>query len=178
MRKSTILPCSILGNALLHPLLPLTRVCPTLYRDSKKQFCLDMGASHFFSFTDPKIEQGIHALTGYGGAHAIICCAGAESGYNQAPRLLRRGGTLVCVGLPANLEYMLPVGPFDMVVKGLRMVGSSVGTEAELQELLALAAEGLIVPATQVLPLDKFQEAVDAVKTSAVPGKIILQISS
>ncbi|CAK7228000.1 hypothetical protein SEUCBS140593_006766 [Sporothrix eucalyptigena] len=63
----------------------------TLQEESKRRFCLDMGASHFFSFTDPEIEQGIHAITGHGGAHAIVCCAGAEAGYNQAPRLLRRG---------------------------------------------------------------------------------------
>jgi propanol-preferring alcohol dehydrogenase len=65
-----------------------------------------------------------------------------------------------------------------MVVRGLKILGSSVGTEAELQELLALAEKGDILPVTHVLPLEKFEEAIEAVKTSAVPGKMVLRVSS
>ncbi|PCG94251.1 Polyketide synthase, enoylreductase [Penicillium occitanis (nom. inval.)] len=144
--------------------------------ESKRQFCIENGAKHFMPFTHPNIEDEIRKITGHGGAHAIVCCAGAETGYNQAPRLLRRGGTMVCVGLPANTAYKIPIGPFDMVVQGLRILGSSVGTEAELQELLALAEKGDILPVTHVLPLEKFEDAVEAVRTSAVPGKMVLKM--
>lgn len=85
---------------------------------------------------------------------------------------------MVCVGLPANTGYKIPIGPIDMVVQGLKILGSWVGAEAELQELLSLAEKGNIVPATHVLPLDKFQEAIEAVKTSAVSGKMVLKLGS
>lgn len=32
--------------------------------------------------------------------------------------MLRRLGTLVCVGIP-NVPFQLPVTPFDMIVKGM-----------------------------------------------------------
>lgn len=85
---------------------------------------------------------------------------------------------MVCVGLPANTAYKIPIGPFDMVVQGLRIVGTSVGTEAELQELLALAEKCDILPVTHVLPLEKFEEAIEAVKTSAISGKMVLRMAS
>lgn len=163
---------------LIYSSLNLVLSLATVYSESKRQFCIDNGAQHFIPFTHPRIEDEMQRITGCGGAHAVICCAGAETGYNQAPRLLRRGGTMVCVGLPANTLYKIPIGPFDMVVQGLRIVGSSVGTEAELQELLALAEKGDVLPVTHVLPLEKFEEAIDAVKTSSVPGKIVLRMPS
>jgi propanol-preferring alcohol dehydrogenase len=65
-----------------------------------------------------------------------------------------------------------------MVVQSLKILGSSVGTEAEIQELLNLAEKGDIVPATHFLPLETFQEAIEAVKTSAVSGKMVLKLGS
>lgn len=135
-----------------------------------------LGSSSFFAFNDPDLAEKLRNLTGSGGAHAAICCAGAEQSYTQALCLLRRGGTLVCVGLPANMSYKLPISPFDMVVKGLNIVGSSVGTESELQELLELAQQGSVVPRIQLLPLSRFVEAIDLVKSSTMLGKIVLQI--
>lgn len=75
---------------------------------------------------DCKNVDEVRKITSHNGAHAIMLCR-------------CRVGTMVCVGLPANTAYKIPIGPFDMVVQGLGIVGSSVGTEAEPQELLALA---------------------------------------
>ncbi|KAJ9144072.1 Polyketide synthase, enoylreductase [Pleurostoma richardsiae] len=142
--------------------------------EDKRAFCQEIGASAFFDFRDQDLERKIMDLTSSLGAHAVVCCAGSEAGYNQASKLLRRGGTLVCVGLPSDTSYCLPIGPMDMVVRGLCVIGSSVGTEDEMQELLQLASQGEVVPQVEVLPLECFQEAIEAVRTSRAPGKLVL----
>jgi propanol-preferring alcohol dehydrogenase len=63
-----------------------------------------------------------------------------------------------------------------MVVKGLKIVGSSVGTEEELQELLKLGESGKVVAQTEVMPFGRFQEAIDKVARSNVMGRIVLKI--
>ncbi|CAK7224188.1 hypothetical protein SCUCBS95973_005435 [Sporothrix curviconia] len=143
----------------------------------KKDFCMGLGASAFFSFSDPDLEHKIKSLTDDFGAHAVVCCPGSEAAYNQGIKLLRPGGTLVCVGLPSNGSYTMPLRPMDMVNRGLHVIGSAVGTEAEMQELLQLASTGAIAPQIDVMPLSRFAEAIEAVKTSRAAGKIVLKIS-
>ncbi|CAK7199551.1 hypothetical protein SEUCBS139899_002231 [Sporothrix eucalyptigena] len=144
--------------------------------EDKKNFCMGLGASAFFSFADPYLEQKIKSLTEDFGAHAVVCSPGSEAAYNQGIKLLRPGGTLVCVGLPSNGSYTMPLRPIDMVNRGLHVIGSAVGTEAEMQELLKLASTGAIVPQIEVMPLSQYAEAIEAVKTSKASGKIVLKM--
>lgn len=144
--------------------------------DDKRQFCEAQGASVFFDYADARLEENVQALISGHGAHAVVMCARSEAGYNQAVRLLRRSGTLVCVGLPSNLDYTLPLSPMSLVNRGLFVIGSSVGTEAEMQELLQMGVRGDIVPQVQVLLLEDFQGAIEAPKTSRTSGRVVLRI--
>lgn len=56
-------------------------------------------------------------LTSGLGVHAVICTANVEKAYEQSMQMLRRLGTLVCVGIP-NTPFRLPTTPFEMIVKG------------------------------------------------------------
>ena len=145
-------------------------------REDKRQLCQTLGASAFFDFRDPELNDKVRSITSSLGAHAVVCCAGSEAGYNQAIELLRGGGTLVCVGLPSNRGYHLPIGPMDMVVRGLTIIGSAVGTEDEMQELLELARKGEVVAQVDVLRLARFKEAIEEVKASKTAGRIVLQM--
>jgi alcohol dehydrogenase, propanol-preferring len=44
----------------------------------------------------------------------------------------------------------LPVSPFTVAIKGLKVIGSSVGTEAEMEELREMAISGDVVPPIEV----------------------------
>ncbi|KAB5578624.1 hypothetical protein GE09DRAFT_1214783 [Coniochaeta sp. 2T2.1] len=144
--------------------------------EDKRQFCCEkLGATAFFDFRDADLEAKLKALTGGLGAHAAICTSGSEAGYTQAVPLLRPGGTLVCVGLPSG-GYTIPLRPADMVNRGLHVIGSAVGNETELQELLRLAAEGAVVPEIKVMPLSEFGEAMEVVKESKIAGKIVIKM--
>ena len=62
----------------------------------------------------------------------------------------------------------------DIVVRRLTVLGSSVGSEEQLQELLQLAVKGDIHPIIDVMPLEKFSEAIDMVKGSRALGRLAL----
>lgn len=64
----------------------------------------------------------------------------------------------------------------QMVVRGLTIVGSAVGTEDEMQELLELARKGVVVAQANVLPLARFKEAIEQVKASKTTKRIVLQM--
>ncbi|CAM1506342.1 Fc.00g059830.m01.CDS01 [Cosmosporella sp. VM-42] len=145
-------------------------------REDKREFCLSLGALKFFSLDNLDLERDLIDITGSHGAHAVICCVGAGPAYDQAVRLLRRGGSLICVGLPADNSYRLPLSPMELVVRGLNVLGSSVGTEDEMQELLQLAMKGGIKPVVDVMPLADFREAIDLVKSSKAKGRIVLKM--
>ena len=61
--------------------------------------------------------------------------------FEQALGSLRRGGTLVCVGLPADNAMKLPI--FETVLGGLTVRGSIVGTAHDLEEVFELHRRGL-----------------------------------
>ena len=63
-----------------------------------------------------------------------------RSAFEQAYGSLRRGGTLVFVALPADNEVKLPI--FETVLNGITIVGSIVGTRAELRDVFELHAAG------------------------------------
>ena len=61
--------------------------------------------------------------------------------FEQALGSLARGGTLVCVGLPADNDMKLPI--FETVLGGLTIKGSIVGTHHDLEEVFELHRRGL-----------------------------------
>jgi threonine dehydrogenase-like Zn-dependent dehydrogenase len=59
----------------------------------------------------------VKRLTNGLGAHATIVTAGSDAAYEQASKMVRNNGTLVCVGLPRS-GAPVPISPFMLVVRG------------------------------------------------------------
>jgi propanol-preferring alcohol dehydrogenase len=81
-------------------------------------------------------EDPVAAIQRLGGARAAISTAVSPIAFQQALGSLRRGGTLVCIGLPADNEMKLPI--FETVLGGLTVRGSIVGTHRDLEEVFDL----------------------------------------
>ena len=138
----------------------------------KKDLCMTLGATAFLDFQTEDIEAGVKKLTNGYGAHAVICTSGLAT-YAQAIQMLRNCGTLVCVGLVTD---DLPVSPFVMLNRGLKIVGSSVGTPKHLKELLALAVKGKIEPLVEVRELGELDEALKRLAAFQVEGRVVVRI--
>lgn len=137
--------------------------------DEKLELARALGAAHTVNATE---EDPIAAIKALGGADQAIVLAVAPKPFEQAFGSLRRGGTLVCVGLPAENEMKLPI--FETVLGGITVVGSIVGTRADLREVFELHRSGRTHVTSECLPLCQVNEAIADVEAGRVGARIVL----
>ena len=99
--------------------------------------------------------------------------AATPSAFAQAFGALRRGGRLVCVGLPADGRLDLPI--FDLVLGGISVIGSIVGTRQDLAEVFALHAEGRTEIICETRKLDDINASIDDVLAGKIPARIVFE---
>jgi propanol-preferring alcohol dehydrogenase len=113
-------------------------------------------------------EDPVAAITRLGGAHSAISTAATPVAFEQAFRSLRRGGTLVCVGLPADNEMRIPI--FETVLGGLTIKGSIVGTHHDVEQVFELHRRGLTRVFRSESSLDDVNEAIEQVLDGSAPA--------
>jgi len=146
------------------------RVIAVDIHDEKLTLARELGAE----FTINALEEDpIEAIQKLGGADQAIALAVAPKAFEQAYGSLRRGGTLVFVALPADNEVKLPI--FETVLNGITIVGSIVGTRAELRDVFALHAAGKTHVIRETRPLADVNEAITDVEAGRVAARIVLQ---
>ncbi len=62
------------------------------------------------------------------------------------------------------------------VLSGLTVVGSSVGTAQEMQELLEMAVKGDVVPQVSVFDLDEINTVLERLARFEIGGRVVLKI--
>lgn len=140
---------------------------------SKWEIARQAGAAQVI---DPSAEGVLKALLkATGGAAAVIDFVGAGSSFAFGFGALRKGGKLVCVGL---LGGATPIVPAMVSMKAVSVIGSYVGSLAEMQELMAIARSGALpdMPLTQQ-PLANATAALEDLRAGRVRGRIILKTS-
>ncbi len=124
---------------------------------------------------DPRADGAVRALmkTTGGGVAAAIDFVGAGETFAFGFGALRRGGMLVSVGLFGGAT---PISPAMIAMKALRVVGSYVGSPAEMGELMALARAGSLpeLPIAHV-PLSAANATLDALREGRVRGRAVLK---
>jgi propanol-preferring alcohol dehydrogenase len=108
-----------------------------------------------------------------GGAHGVLVTAVSPKIFRQSIDMLRRGGTCALVGLPPG-DFPTPI--FDVVLKGITIRGSIVGTRKDLQESLQFAAEGKVRPIVETQSLDAINDVFDRLRSGRVNGRVILNL--
>ncbi|KAL4818931.1 hypothetical protein BDW67DRAFT_173828 [Aspergillus spinulosporus] len=143
--------------------------------EKKQKLCLSLGATAFLDYKTDDVESAVKQLTSGLGAHAVICTANGEAAYEQSMRLLRRLGVLVCVGIP-NVPFRLPATPFDMIVKGLTIVGNSAGTAKEMEELMEMAVSGEVKAHIECFEFDQIDDVIQRLGRSEIEGRAVMRI--
>jgi propanol-preferring alcohol dehydrogenase len=69
--------------------------------DEKKELALSkLGAEAYIDFTQVKdVAEEVLRITGGKGAHGIFVTAGNKAAYESAPKMVRIGGRVMCIGL-------------------------------------------------------------------------------
>ncbi|KAL6234600.1 hypothetical protein BDW75DRAFT_211761 [Aspergillus navahoensis] len=143
--------------------------------EKKKKLCLSLGATAFLDYKTDDVESAVKQLTSGLGAHAVICTANGEAAYEQSMHLLRQLGVLVCVGIP-NIPFRLPATPFDMIVKGLTIVGNSAGTAKEMEELMEMAVAGDVKAHIERFEFNQIDEIIQRLGRSEIEGRAVMRI--
>jgi propanol-preferring alcohol dehydrogenase len=139
--------------------------------DEKLELAKELGAE--FTVNAAK-EDPAAAIQELGGADQAIALAVSPKAFEQAYGSLRRGGTLVFVGLPADNAIELPI--FETVLNGITVVGSIVGTRLDLREVFELHAAGKTRVIRETRPLAEINEAIEEVEAGHVPARIVFQL--
>jgi propanol-preferring alcohol dehydrogenase len=137
--------------------------------EEKLALAKQLGAAHTVNAatTDP-----VTAIEALGGADVAVVLAASPRVLEQAHASLRRGGRLILVSLPKDNAMALPI--FQTVLKGIRVIGSIVGTRADLAEVFRLHAAGRTRVFYEPRPLTDVNQAIEDVLASRVPARLVL----
>jgi propanol-preferring alcohol dehydrogenase len=140
--------------------------------DAKLDLACQLGATHVVNAhrTDP--AAAIQAL---GGVDVAIALAASPRVLEQAHASLRRGGRLVLVSLPQENAMRLPI--FETVLKGISVIGSIVGTRADLGEVFRLHAAGRTRVIYQAREIDEVNGCFEDVLGGRVPGRLVFRLA-
>ena len=110
-----------------------------------------------------------------GGAHGVLVTAVSPKAFAQATGMLRRGGTMSLVGLPPG---DFPLDIFGMVLNGITVRGSIVGTRLDLQESLEFAAQGKVAATVAADRLENINDIFARMHRGEIEGRIVLDMAA
>jgi len=113
----------------------------------------------------------IEEIKKLGGADIALCVAVSPKAFEQAFASLRRGGTVVFVGLPADQFIQLSI--FAIVGNNTKIVGSTLGNRVDLAETFELQAAGKTKVITEVRKLEQVNEAFEEVETGKAKARLV-----
>jgi S-(hydroxymethyl)glutathione dehydrogenase / alcohol dehydrogenase len=145
---------------------------------AKLAAALALGATHGI---DATITDPVAAVAGLteGGADVVIVTAGSAAAVDQGLACLRRGGTLVVVGMPPSGE-LAAFDPGALAHDGKRIVGSKLGSARPAEDVPGIAElyrEGrlrLDELVTATYPLEEINEAVAAMRRGEAIRNVIV----
>ncbi len=140
--------------------------------DGQLELAASMGADLTINSRNEDAAKVIQEKTG--GAHAAVVTAVAKAAFNSAVDAVRRrprGG----VGLPPEaMSLDIP----RLVLDGIEVVGSLVGTRQDLVEAFQFAAEGKVVPKVTLRPLEDINAIFKEMEQGQIRGRMVIDLRS
>ncbi|CAG7845559.1 Alcohol dehydrogenase [Pseudoclavibacter triregionum] len=146
------------------------RVAAVDIADDKLELAIRHGAEVTVNARNADPTEAIQGATG-GGAHGVLVTAVHPSAFGQAIGMARRGGTIVFNGLPPG-DFPAPI--FEVVLRGLTIRGSIVGTRRDMAEALDFYARGLIHPTVAGRKLDEVNDIFREMHEGKIDGRMVI----
>ncbi|KAL3488021.1 chaperonin 10-like protein [Aspergillus germanicus] len=143
--------------------------------EKKRNLSLTSGAEVFIDFKGEDVAARVREITGDESANTTIVLPGTRDAFAMAPHVGRNMGFIVCVGLPPN-DMDLPISASLMAARGLSIIGSSVGTEDRMPELLQQAAEGRITPSVTTFDFEHVPDLINGLTNDGITGRAVVRI--
>ena len=146
---------------------------------NKLEAAMTFGATHALHATHPDVVDEIKTLTAGRGADYVFVATGSGAAMAVAPLLVRRGGTVVLVGMaPSGLK--VEYEPLDIANDSIRLIGSKMGgarLQTDIPTLLAHYRSGRLKLDELVsgcYSLEDINKAIDSVKRGEALRNVIL----
>lgn len=141
--------------------------------DAKLDLARRLGASLTVNAAQEDAPSAIKRGTD-GGARGVLVTAVSPKAFEQALGMVGRGGTVALVGLPPG-DFPLPI--FDVVLNGITVRGSIVGTRLDLQESLEFARDGKVKATVSTAKLEDINSIFDQMEKGEIEGRIVMEIA-
>ena len=159
------------------------RVLAAASSEEKLRVAVQHGADGTINYAEERVEDGVRRLTSGNGADIVLDPVGIAQ--ETALRCLAHGGKLLIAGFAGGA---IPAYAANRILlKGASVVGVRAGEAArqnpamrvrELEELLALADQGLVRPFVSArFPLSRYAEALRLLEERRAIGRIALEIT-
>lgn len=139
--------------------------------DFKLDNAKTLGAEYVFN---SKTVNPVEEIQRLGGADVALVLAASPSAFEQAFSSLRPNGTLVMVALPKDNTMNLPI--FETVLRGIKVVGSLVGTRVDLAETFELHAEGRTRVVRESRKLEQVNESLDEMIKGEIEARLVFDL--
>ena len=110
-----------------------------------------------------------------GSAHGALVTAVSPKAFEQAIGMVRRGGTVSLTGLPPG---QFPLDIFGMVLNGITVRGSIVGTRLDLQESLDFVAQGKVGATVATDKLENINDVFVRLREGRIEGRMVLDLAA
>ncbi len=148
------------------------RVIATVGSDEKLEFARSIGAEAVVNYRRQDFVDEVRRWTGMRGVDVVVEHIGGET-FERSAYCLTRLGTMISIG-----SHSTHWGRLDLrhvYSKNLRIIGTNLGSIAELGAILRFVAEGRLSPVVdRVFPLSRAHEAVRYLAERRNRGKVVL----
>jgi NAD+-dependent secondary alcohol dehydrogenase Adh1 len=129
----------------------------------------ELGATHTVQADGGQVDA-VADLTGGKGAHVVLDFVGEGGTEAEGVRMLRRAGSYFVIGYGGRVE----IPTIDIISSEINVIGNLVGSYNDLDELMALTAQGKVTLHTKTYPLEAVNEAMDDLDSGRLRGRAIL----
>jgi L-iditol 2-dehydrogenase len=131
-------------------------------RGARLQVAQKCGADYIIDFTKEDVYARVREITNGIGPDEVFECSGAKGTFNQAVRLVKRGGHVVLLGVAT--DDVLEELPFKYITHNEITIHGSRANPNVSAKVISLLSTGQVVVKdliTHQFPLDNFAEALD-----------------
>jgi len=122
------------------------------------------------SRSNPNYIEELKKATG-GGAHAVAVFSDANAAYAGAPKVLRVGGLLMCVGLPKD-PISIPV--IDLCCGTIRVKGESTSIPSRMQKAVDFTIKHNILPEVEFRKLEELSDMIDEMNALKATKRMVV----
>lgn len=147
------------------------RVIAVDINDAALELALEHGAEFTVnSALADEAAQRLREITGRG-PQTVLVAATHHSGYTLALDVVRRGGTVIGIGVPPE---NIPVHISVLAGKALTFRGSTVGTRRDIEEAIGFYERGLVKPSVTVRRFSEVGEVINELRAGQIRGRAVI----